>query len=288
MSLFQTKEYQEVFLKYFSDEKDIIWTEYGGFERVRDTVVFLGMKPVLGKEEITDYGDIVVRDKKKAWEEVIGELRGRGLKKLQLDYVREDSKTIEVLRDLQGETLKVIEQEVAPYIDLSESWDEYLSGLVRKHRKELKRKIKRLEEKESFYQCTKETVERDFEEFVRLHRLSDPAKNKFMSEKMKAFFWDVKTTDIPGWQSHLCFLKLGEKVAASLMTFESDEEVWLYNSGYDPEYSYYSVGLLLKSYKIKKAIEDGKKKYDFLRGGERYKYELGGKDLQLYQLVLDL
>ena len=34
----------------------------------------------------------------------------------------------------------------------------------------------------------------------------------------------------------------------------------------------------------KDAIESGKKKYDFLRGGERYKYELGAKDLQLYKI----
>jgi len=255
---------------------------------VGDKVVFLGMKPVLGKEEVTDYGDIVAKDKRQAWEEVVKEMKGKGLKRLQLDYVREDSETIKALKDLQGQTLKVQEQEVALYIDLPKTWNEYLDSLERKHRKELKRKIKRLEDQNKFYQCTKETVERDFEEFVRLHKLSDPGKNKFMSDKMKAFFWDVKTMQIDGWWSNLCFLKLEKKVVASVMCFESEEEVWLYNSGYNPEYSYYSVGLLLKSYKIKKAIKEGKKKYDFLRGGERYKYELGGKDLQLYKIEIEL
>ncbi len=286
MSLFQAREYQEVFARHFDGGKDAIWTRYGGFEAMGDRVVFLGMKPVLDGEEVTDYGDIVAKDKKKAWEELIKRFKDKGYKKLQLDYVRKDSETFKYFDNLQGRTLKV--QEVAPYIDLPESWEEYLLSLERKHRKELRRKIRRLEEKDSFYQCTNETVRRDFEEFVRLHRLSDPAKNKFMSQKMKEFFWEVKTSSFPGWQSHLCFLKIDEKCVASVMTFESDEEVWLYNSGYDPEYAYYSVGLLLKSYKIKRAIEEGKKKYDFLRGGERYKYELGGKDLQLYKLVLDL
>ena len=177
MSLFQSREYQEVFAKHFCTEKDIYWTKYGGFEVVGDKVVFLGMKPVLGKEEVTDYGDIKARDKKQAWEEIIKELRGKGYNKLQLDYVREDSETIQSLKDLHGESLKVMEQEVAPYVDLPDGFDEYLSALKRKHRKELKRKIKRLEEKSSFYQCTKETVKKDFEECVRLHRLSDPDKN---------------------------------------------------------------------------------------------------------------
>lgn len=286
IGVFQTREYQEVFLRHFGGE--VVWSEYGGFSVKEGVVRFLGMKSVMGKEEVTDYGDIVAEDKKATWGELIRDFKKRGLKKLRLDYVREDSETIKALKNLQGQTLKVEKQEVSPYIDLPMTWEEYLSSLKRKYRKELKRKITRLEEKSSFYQCTKETVRQDFEEFVRLHRLSDPVKNKFMSKEMKEFFWEVKTTKLPGWQSHLCFLKLDDKVVASLMTFESDQEVWLYNSGFDPGYAYYSVGLLLKSYKIKKAIEAGKKKYDFLRGGERYKYELGGKDLQLYRMEVDL
>ncbi|MBU1322832.1 GNAT family N-acetyltransferase, partial [Patescibacteria group bacterium] len=125
-------------------------------------------------------------------------------------------------------------------------------------------------------------------EFVRLHRLSDPKKNKFMSEPMAEFFKDVYEAKIPGWQGRLDFLKIEGKFAAGIISFVSQDEWWLYNSGYDPEFSFYSAGLLLKAFSIKQAIEDGKKKYDFLRGGERYKYELGGKDLQLYRIEIKL
>ena len=107
-----------------------------------------------------------------------------------------------------------------------------------------------------------------------------------MSEPMERFFKDVYRAKIPGWQTSLSFLKIEDKYAAGIMSFESDDEWWLYNSGYDPQFSYYSVGLLLKALSIKQAIEAGKKKYDFLRGKERYKYELGGKDLQLYRIKL--
>ena len=66
----------------------------------------------------------------------------------------------------------------------------------------------------------------------------------------------------------------------------SCNEWWLYNSGYDPSYSFYSVGLLLKAQSIHWAIEQGKKKYDFLRGNERYKYDLGAKNLRLYRIEI--
>ena len=252
-----------MFRKHFCQEKDII---DGIWEVYRDKLILLGMKPVLGKEEVTDYAKTDIKD------------LPSGYKKIQLDYAREDSKTF---INLQGTSLKVGKQEVAPYIDLPKTWEEYLAGLKRKYRKELKRKFKRLKEiKHEFI------TESNLEEFVRLHRLSDPKKNKFMSEPMARFFQDIYEIKFPGWQTVLNFLKIEDKYAAGIMSFISENEWWLYNSGFDPEFGFYSAGLLLKAFSIKQAIEQGKKNYDFLRGSERYKYELGGKDLQLYRIKI--
>ena len=263
MNLFQTQEYLEVFKRHFCQEKDVV---DGVWEVYQDKLILLGMQPVLGGEEVTDYAKTDIKD------------LPQGYKKIQLDYVREDSETFKSLR---GDSSQVERQEVAPYIDLPKTWEEYLEGLKRKYRKELKRKIKRLEA--IGHEVTQED---NLGEFVRLHRLSDPAKNKFMSEPMARFFQDVYEAKIPGWQSKLAFLKIEGKYAAGIMSFVSEDEYWLYNSGFDPEYSFYSVGFLLKAWSIRQAIEDGKKKYDFLRGSERYKYELGAKDLQLYRIMI--
>jgi len=291
--VFQSPGYLKAFSDNFSNKNQLILLAvkegeeikgYGVFEAWEKKAMFLGMKPVLGKEEVTDFGDMVYLqgEGKRVWQVTVEWLKNNGYQELQLDYVREDGESMEFLKN-QGEARQ---QEVSPYIDLPKSFEGYLEKMQRKHRKELKRKIKRLEEKRNYYECSEKTLERDFEEFVRLHRLSDPEKRKFMSEKMKRFFYQVKTTKLSGWQSKLCFLKINNRPVAGVMTFENEREVWLYNSGYDPKYQYYSVGLLLKSYKIKKAIEEGKKKYDFLRGSERYKYELGAKEMKLWQIKL--
>lgn len=261
--MFQKPAYLEVFKRHFCEEKNVV---DGIWEKVGERLILLGMKPVLGKEEVTDYAKIDIKK------------LPQGYKKIQLDYVREDSETF---NNLQGLSLKVEKQEVAPYIDLPWSWDEYLSGLKRKYRKEIKRKIKRLEG--TGYAIIQENK---VEEFIRLHRMSDPAKKKFMSPSMAEFFKDLCKIKIPGWQTKISFLRIGDKNAASIVTFENESEVWLYNSGFDPEFSFYSVGVGLKALDIKRAIEAGKKKYDFLRGSERYKYELGAKDLELYKLLL--
>ena len=46
------------------------------------------------------------------------------------------------------------------------------------------------------------------------------------------------------------------------------------------------MGLLNKALSLKEAIEEGKHSFDFLRGTERYKYNLGAKDQVVYQMVV--
>ena len=79
----------------------------------------------------------------------------------------------------------------------------------------------------------------------------------------------------------------GQKVAA-VMCFDYGNSRFLYNSGYDPEFRYYSVGLLLKAFSIQNAIESGLNYYDFLRGGEPYKYDLGGIDRLVFNLNVEI
>ena len=47
-----------------------------------------------------------------------------------------------------------------------------------------------------------------------------------------------------------------------------------------------SVGLINKAYAIREAIEAGRRRFDFLKGAERYKYSLGGQDRAIYRIVV--
>jgi CelD/BcsL family acetyltransferase involved in cellulose biosynthesis len=84
----------------------------------------------------------------------------------------------------------------------------------------------------------------------------------------------------------LVFLTLGGVRTAAVLCFREPEETLLYNSGYDPAYAYLSVGLLSKALALRKAIEEGKKRFDFLRGPEPYKYDLGARDLAVYRCTV--
>lgn len=273
-----------IYLGFFNEEK---YMGYGAFEKIGNIILFLGMKKALNSQEVTDYGDITLNTEYKnyytdVWNELKKWFAQNNTQTLQLDYVREDSHTFELYKN------HAIEQQKAPFINLPKTWDEYLESLDRVDRKELKRKIRRLETVAHAYQCIDSPKQSDFEEFIRLHKLSSSQKQEFMTEEMKQFFWNLVTVEKKGWKTTFCFLQIEKKNVAALMSFENEAGVFAYNSGYDPSFNYYSVGLLLHAYKIKSAIEQGKKVYDFLRGTERYKYDLGGKDMELYKIEIPL
>ncbi len=293
---FQTKWYFKIFQRHFVSEQNILIAGiyennaligYGGFEKMDNQVLFLGMKPVLNGQELTDYGDIVTDEFHKdrvgeIWPTVLRWLKKNGSSHFQLDYVREDSQTYEMFKN------QAQPQAIAPYIDLLQTWDGYLLALDRVERKELKRKMKRLDTISHEFECYTEISRESFEEFVRVHKLSSREKSIFMSEEMKQFFWDLVSCGKSQWQTNLCFLTIEDKYAAGILTFENDTKILGYNSGYDPSFNYYSAGLMLHAHKIREAIDAKKTKYDFMRGGERYKFDLGGKKLQLYKILLDL
>ncbi|HUX48276.1 MAG TPA: GNAT family N-acetyltransferase, partial [Dehalococcoidia bacterium] len=70
--------------------------------------------------------------------------------------------------------------------------------------------------------------------------------------------------------------------AAMTMGFDYNGSHYLYNSAYDPQFNHLSVGLLCKILCLKESIEKGRKKWNFLKGGEPYKYQLGGQEVPLY------
>jgi hypothetical protein len=296
LGFFQSTSYQEIFISHFSkidniiilgflDEEQIIG--YGIFEKINDLILFSGMKKVLEEQEVTDYGDITIDDRyqnqvRDIWTAILQWFKNQNITKLQLDYVREDSKTYEIFKD------QAIEKEIAPRIILPESWERYLENLERKDRQELKRKLRRLDTVQHEYKVINPIDSDSFNDYIRLHRLSNSQKEQFMTEGMESFFKDLSTAEEANWQICLNLLLIEGKNAASIFTFESKDCIYGYNSGFDPQYNYYSAGLLVHALAIQRAINQKKKIYDFLRGRERYKFDLGGKPVKLFQVNISL
>ena len=99
-----------------------------------------------------------------------------------------------------------------------------------------------------------------------------------MTEARERFFTELMETAAARGRLKLSMLEFDGVRVAACISFDYEDSYLLYNSGYDPAYSQLSVGFVNKAWTIKDAIESGKRTFDFLRGIERYKYDLGAED----------
>ena len=123
--------------------------------------------------------------------------------------------------------------------------------------------------------------------FFRMFTESRQDKAAFLTEKMKSFFVLLADTMAQKDLLKIGTLILNEQPIAEIMCFDFNRCIYLYNSGYDPNYTSLSAGLVCKILAIKAGIEQSYKRFDFLKGAETYKYHLGGKEVPLYRCQIN-
>lgn len=189
--------------------------------------------------------------------------------------------------DRSGLRFRLDQEETAAVLPLPGDWDTYLDGIMAKERRELKRKQRRLEREHpdaSFRTATEETLEADLQTFVDMHRGAEGHKGHFMKPEITTFFQRIASSFMEvGWL-RLDLLEIGGRAVASTFSFQVDNTFYLYNSAYEPDAARLSPGLMLVAELVRSSIEDGLKFFDFLRGPERYKYQLGGQALPLHNV----
>jgi CelD/BcsL family acetyltransferase involved in cellulose biosynthesis len=186
--------------------------------------------------------------------------------------------------DRHGLAFRLDQEETSAVLPLPGDWRSYLSALGQKQRHELRRKRRRLQRtypEARFRTATPATLARDMRRFVDLHRGAEGRKGYFMQPEIASFFERIALDfSLRGWL-HLDFLEVEDVVLASTFGFELDGRFYLYNSAYDADAARLSPGLVLVSELVKESIARGVESFDFLRGPERYKYELGGQPVPL-------
>lgn len=195
--------------------------------------------------------------------------------------------TVERWAGTHGYAVSSAVEAVCPRVPLPESWDAYLAQLAKKDRHELKRKLRRFTEAGAVAHQVARTpadVARGMDTFLHLHRISRQDKAAFMTVPMEAFFREMTVRLAAEGRVRLHHFTVDMTPVAALLTFVSGDELLLYNSGYDPVYASVSVGVVSKALALQSAISEGLRVFDFLRGSEAYKYDLGAVDLPVRQL----
>ena len=95
---------------------------------------------------------------------------------------------------------------------------------------------------------------------------------------VRAFHSDAAPSLAAEAMLRLYRLHIGERVAAVYYGFAWRGRSYAYIGGFDPDMPRLSPGALILHYAIGQAIAEGSREFDFLRGGEAYKYAWGAVD----------
>ena len=170
------------------------------------------------------------------------------------------------------------------------TWDAFLTALPKKHRHELTRKLRRFEREvpdgRVAWESTPAGIERRLDDFLALHRASRAGTAKFMDARMEGFFRRAIGALAAAGGARLALLERSDGPLASFVTLEWDGTVGLYNSGFAPAHAALSPGLVLLAHVVRDALERGCRRFDFLRGEERYKYEFGPLPEPVYLVTI--
>ena len=252
---------------------------------------------LLGSIEISDYLDFIYepQNAREFFSQLFTFLSNNAseaFENILLYNIPESSPSIPLLEEESGEQRWQIQSEHAyhtPAITLTQDWEYYLAGLDKKQRHEIRRKLRRTEENEASIQWyivkDKDSLEEEMDDFFSLMIL-DKAKQEFLSEDMRAQMRSIIDWAFDEGILQLSFFTVDGKKAAAYLCFDYMDRIWVYNSGYDPQFREFSPGWVLLSYLIQHAIETGKQTFDFMRGDEDYKYRFGAEDSFVLKLEI--
>jgi CelD/BcsL family acetyltransferase involved in cellulose biosynthesis len=194
----------------------------------------------------------------------------------------------ELTRRCPGATVDVGEQSPR----LRGAANGYLAGLSGRHRKEVVRKRKRLEEAVGHVRLVSSAATTwpvALDRLLGWKAQATPAAHTFV-ERYADFVRRLFVELAPAGVAQVVELVAGTTPLASAIVFTHRRTRYLYNMSYDPAVaSAFPVsvapGVVLVSYLAEQALEDGWE-FDFLRGTQGYKLQLGGVPEDLVTISL--
>ncbi len=179
-----------------------------------------------------------------------------------------------------------------PYVQLQGlSWDEYLAGRSANLRGQLRRKLKRLQKDHAIrFRRTQDPaeVERDIGLFFELHnrRWASRGGSSSASDRVHAFHEDFAARALTRGWLRLWFLEVDGDPVAAWYGWRLGSRYSYYLAGFDPEWSGFSVGMLLLAHTIREAVEEHADEYDLLLGDEAYKFRFATAQRSVQTVVV--
>ena len=197
------------------------------------------------------------------------------------------------LEAANGWTLNVDREDVCPVVTIPEGVTDietFLATLGKKERHEIRRKVRRAEAVGEVRLVDSIDPLGDLEGFIDLHQrrwgadgLFPPTPGGAQSRVLFRRLFELFGPDGP---LGLTQLWVGDRRIAAGVHFETEGGLLFYNAGIDPDARDLSPGVVMIHAYLRRALERGLRRMDFLRGDEPYKYEWGAVDEPIQRVLL--
>ena len=179
----------------------------------------------------------------------------------------------------RGWRLRHSRSSICPIADLAGlDWDGYLGRLGREHRYAVRRASRALSAR---FSVELESVGTERARRSAMGILAQLHESRWRGERsvtafrtpaLVAFHDEASRRFLERGALRLFVLRVDDRPVAALYGFVHGGRFHFYQSGYDPEFASWSVGLATMAASIRAAIQEGARVYDFLHGAERYKF----------------
>ena len=256
-------------------------------------LALMGTRSVVSPEHLEFPIDPAVRDDWLRFLESYIKDRMRECAFAVFDCVAENAGNIEAcLNHLRSSGFRISRelQNICPYFDLPETFDELMERYSANMRKIIRRSLKRGQDTFRFTDHKSiGGIETVFAEARRLHNLSREQKSEIGSFD-RAGYVDfhhelvrcLGDTD----QVYFRFLLAGDRPVAFRYGFLVDGIYYDYQTGYDPAYAHGRPGFVILAMVVRDLISRGAKQFDFLRGDEDYKRHWADKEHKTYRYFI--
>jgi len=253
----------------------------------RKTLGIFHKLQLIGSESkvCSEYLDIIAE---KGWEEHVARSIMRFLLRrcfpwhiLVLSSIRGDSPFLAVLRQLSEvrrlrSRLEV--ESINPFLSYPDTWDELLARFSRKTRRNIRYYKRRLDNdfrvqflpwsglfgRTQTVNVIKRLQQKSISRKGFRGVFADPTYRNFHAEIMDLFHKK-------GWL-YIVFLLCDGKPVAFWYVYLYGDRCYAYQTGFDTDYSSYSVGTVLHSYVLQDTMSRGTRAFEYLRGNQRYKH----------------
>jgi CelD/BcsL family acetyltransferase involved in cellulose biosynthesis len=200
--------------------------------------------------------------------------------RIGFDAVSRDDRMMQILLTELERRSNLVHRRPAPscwQVGLPASWDDYLTMLSKSHRKQLRRLQREFFESGRAVihhaRCANE-FEYAWELLARLHERRQRSQGKvgsFASRRYSEFHRAVAQQLLQTGKLRLDWLEVDGQPLAVDYYLAGKKTLYAYQGGIDPDGLDYSPGQMILSATLQRAIAEGYRYFDFLRGDEPFK-----------------